>query len=67
MDEDLLNEQLLRDLISEIVRRAKKGDAKPGKHWCLYTKDGKRVLGHHKTAADAYAQERAIQYSEKGK
>jgi hypothetical protein len=64
MDEDLLNEQLLRDLISEIVRRAKKGDAESGKPWCLYTKDGKRVLGHHKSAADAYAQEKAIHVSQ---
>jgi hypothetical protein len=67
MDEDLLSEQLLYDLILEIVKRCKNGDKKSGKPWCLYTKDGKRVLGHHKTAQDAYAQERAIQYSEKGK
>ena len=65
--EDLQEESLLRELISEIVRRAKKGDAKPGKPWCLYTKDGKRVLGHHKTAKDAYAQEAAIHHSENGK
>jgi hypothetical protein len=62
--DDILNEQLLRELISEIVRRAKKGDAKPGKPWCLYTKDGKRVLGHHKTAKEAYAQEKAIHVSQ---
>lgn len=53
--------ELLRQLISEIVKRCKKKDKKSGKPWCLYTKDGKRVLGHHATPHDAYAQEKAIQ------
>lgn len=59
-----LSEGILRDYVIEVVKRCKKGDKKVGKPWCLYTKDGKRVLGHHKTPADAYAQEKAIELSE---
>jgi hypothetical protein len=39
------------------VIRHEKGKAKP---WALYTKDGKRLLGRHKTKAQAQAQEAAI-------
>lgn len=34
---------------------------KEGNVWVLYTSDGKRVLGKHKTKKEAQAQERAIQ------
>lgn len=51
---------LLRNVIQEIVKRCKKGDGKKEKPWCLYTKDGKRVLGRHKSAKKAYGQEKAI-------
>lgn len=40
---------------------------KEGAEWVLYTSDGKRVLGRHKTKKDALAQERAIQMRKKGK
>lgn len=33
---------------------------KCGSQWCLYTKDGSRVLGKHETKEKAMAQERAI-------
>lgn len=33
---------------------------KRGDYWFLYTSDGKRVLGKHKTREEAEAQERAI-------
>jgi hypothetical protein len=35
-----------------------------GGKFLLYTSDGKRVLGVHKSKADALAQERAIKASE---
>lgn len=61
MNFDQESKILIRQFIAEIVKRCRKGDKKKGKPWCLYTKDGKRVLGHHKTPADAYAQEKAIE------
>lgn len=36
---------------------------KEGRQWVLYTSDGSRVLGRHKTRADAVRQERAINIS----
>lgn len=42
------------------VKKCKKGDGKTGKPWCLYTKDGGRLLGAHKSKEDAYKQEAAI-------
>ncbi len=42
------------------VQKCKKGDGKTGKPWCLYTKDGSRLLGAHKSEEDAYKQEAAI-------
>ena len=33
---------------------------KEGSKWILYTKDGSRVLGRHRTKAEAEAQERAV-------
>jgi len=36
---------------------------KRGAIWVLYTSDGKRVLGRHKTKASAVRQERAINIS----
>lgn len=43
-----------------MIRKCKKGDGQAGKPWCLYTKDGKRLLGRHKTKEDCYKQEAAI-------
>lgn len=43
-----------------MIKKCKKGDGKKGKPWCLYTKDGKRLLGAHKSEQDAYKQEAAI-------
>ena len=37
---------------------------KHGDKWVLWTKDGKRRLGTHDSAREAYAQEYAIQKSE---
>ena len=34
---------------------------KKGNVWILYSKDGKKVLGRHKSRASAERQERAIQ------
>lgn len=39
---------------------------KEGSRWILYTKDGKRVLGRHRTKKEAEAQERAIQARKRG-
>jgi hypothetical protein len=36
---------------------------KVGSQWILYTKDGKKILGKHKTRAKAIAQEWAIKKS----
>lgn len=36
---------------------------KVGKKWVLYTSDGKRVLGTHKTKKEAESQEAAINIS----
>lgn len=36
---------------------------KQGRTWVLYTSDGKRVLGKHKSRASAVRQERAINIS----
>lgn len=33
---------------------------KRGSEWWLYTSDGRKVLGKHKTRAEAVAQEQAI-------
>lgn len=62
--EEVIGESVLREFIQEIVKRCRKKDKQKGKPWCLYTHDGKRVLGHHKTPEDAYAQEKAIQVSQ---
>jgi len=49
-----------------VIHKCKKGDSQEGKSWCLYTHDGSRLLGRHKTKSDAEAQERAIQVSKHG-
>ena len=57
--DNLLNEILLRRLISEIIRKC-------GDDWCLYTKKKnpktgrRRRLGTHSSKDAAYRQERAI-------
>jgi hypothetical protein len=58
LGEEVIDESLLRSLISEIIRKC-------GDKWCLYTKNkgksGKRRrLGTHTSKAGAYRQERAI-------
>jgi hypothetical protein len=50
----------MRREITAIVKSCRKGDSKPGKKICLYTKDGKRLLGAHKSEQDAHKQEAAI-------
>ena len=54
-----------------VIKKCKKSDIDPKKPkseqvYCLYTKDGSRLLGRHKTKSDAEAQERAIQVSKHG-
>jgi hypothetical protein len=43
-----------------VIKKCRKEDKEPGKPWCLYTHDGKRLLGRHPTKEDAYKQESAI-------
>jgi len=43
-----------------MIKKCRKGDGKAGKPWCLYTKDGSRLLGAHKSQEDCYKQEAAI-------
>lgn len=52
-----------------IIRKCRKKDLdpkRPGHKICLYTKDGKRPLGRHRTRASALSQERAIQMRRHG-
>jgi hypothetical protein len=49
-----------------VIRKCKKGDSAEGKPWCLYTKDGSKLLGRHPTKESAEKQERAIQVSKHG-
>jgi len=49
--------KLLRRFISETIRKC-------GSKWCLYTKDGSKILGKHDTKKDAIGQERAIYANE---
>ncbi len=44
-----------------MIKKCKASDAEPGKPWCLYTKDGSRLLGRHATKEAARKQEAAIQ------
>ncbi len=50
----------LREFVREVIRRCRKGDAQDGKSVCLYTHDGKRLLGRHRSRASAERQERAV-------
>lgn len=43
-----------------VIRRCDPGDAEPGKDVCLYTRDGKRLLGRHEDRQGAHIQEAAI-------
>ena len=43
-----------------VIKKCRKNDRKGGKTWCLYTSDGTRLLGRHKTKEDAQRQESAI-------
>lgn len=54
------------------IRRCKSRDFDPSRPkdeqvWCLYTKDGSRLLGRHPTKESAERQERAIQVSKHSK
>jgi len=51
---------VLRVFVREVIKKCKRSDAKDGENVCLYTKDGKHLLGRHKTKKDAYDQEYAI-------
>lgn len=49
-----------------IIRRCREQDIDPSRprseqRWCLFSKDGKKLLGRHRTKEEALAQERAIQ------
>ncbi|MEK6861739.1 MAG: hypothetical protein AABY07_07250 [Nanoarchaeota archaeon] len=66
----LLNEFInkdneLRELISEIIRQCRKKDQDDRplskQKWCLFSKDGNRLLGRHSSKEDAKKQEIAIQ------
>jgi hypothetical protein len=46
--------------VTAIVQKCRKGDGKNGP-WCLYTKDGSRLLGSHPSKEAAIKQEQAIQ------
>lgn len=52
--------------VTAVVRKCRKGDGKAGKPWCLYTKDGSRLLGAHASKQDAYKQEAAIKHRQSG-
>lgn len=54
----------MRREVTAVVKKCRKGDGKKGKPWCLYTKDGSRLLGAHKSKQDAYKQEAAIKHSQ---
>jgi hypothetical protein len=41
--------------------------SKRSQKWCLFTKDGKRVLGRHPSRAKALSQERVIQMRKHGR
>jgi len=48
---------------TSVIRKCKKGDAESGKPWCLYSKDGSKLLGRHPSEKAAREQEAAIQIS----
>ena len=50
-----------------MIKKCKEKDKESGKPWCLYSKDGTKLLGRHKTKEDALAQERAINISKHGR
>jgi len=52
--------------VTAVIRKCKKGDGEAGKPWCLYTKDGKRLLGRHKSKEAAHKQEAAIKARQAG-
>jgi hypothetical protein len=43
-----------------VIRKCKEGDAQEDKPWCLYTHDGKKLLGRHPSKESAVKQEQAI-------
>jgi len=49
----------MRRLITATIRKC-------GSQWCLYTKDGSRLLGKHESKEKALAQERAIKARQAG-
>jgi len=60
--EDTVTESLLRNLVSEIVKKKDCVDSKGKKgKYVLMTKDDDKQLGCHKTSSEVYAQEKAIE------
>lgn len=55
-----MEERLVRELIREVIRKCRKEDEESGKPWCLYTHDGKRLLGRHPSKESAINQEKAV-------
>ena len=53
-------ETLLRELIQEVIRKCRAEDKEAGKDWCLYTHDGKRLLGRPPSKEKAINQEKAV-------
>ena len=54
-----------------MIKKCKPSDHDPKRPkseqlWCLYSHDGRKLLGRHPTKADAYEQEKAIQVSKHG-
>lgn len=48
--------ELLRGFVQEMIKRCRSSD----KPWCLYTRDGSRVLGRRPSRSRAERQERAV-------
>lgn len=58
----------LKILKTAVIKKCRKKDHDPkrpasAQKWCLYTKNGKRLLGRHSSKASAQKQEQAIQIS----
>jgi hypothetical protein len=57
--------ETLLDYILEVIKKCKASDkdSRPDKEQkiCLYTKDGKRLLGRHPNKKSAFRQEKVVQ------
>lgn len=72
--EDFLIKELEGDTLGDlgIIERCRPQDRNPRRpakdqKWCLWTSDGKKVLGRHPTKKKALAQERVIQMRKHGR